>query len=385
MRVGYITAYDPTDRSQWSGLGHAIMHSLLDAGARLEALGPLTTDLPLLGRLKAAYYRRRFGQLYEYEREPIPCLGYARQLVAKLAQKEYDVLLSPGAIPVSRLQCTQPVAIWADATFACYIDHYGLTSRLARETIRAGHATERAAYARASLLIFASQWAANSAIADYGADPAKIAIVPFGANFIRAPHREAVRNKIEARSPDRCELISIGVDWFRKGMPKAVAVAEELNRRGLPTRLTIVGCRPPNDLQIPDFVELVGFIDKRTATGELRIGELLARSHFHVLFSTAEAFGVVFAEANAYGVPNIASDVGGIESAVVNGRGGQRFNREIDTKMIADHVDAHLNDTASYRRLALRARDEFECRLNWSVSGAEVVRRLENLLSRAQH
>ena len=124
---------------------------------------------------------------------------------------------------------------------------------MCRETIRAGHATERAAFERAALLIFASQWAANSAIADYNIEPSKIAVVPFGANFIEPPPSELVRHHIEARSADRCELISIGVDWVRKGMPRAIELAEALNNCGLATRLTIIGCKPPSGVRVPPF------------------------------------------------------------------------------------------------------------------------------------
>jgi ribosomal protein S18 acetylase RimI-like enzyme len=385
MKVAYITTYDPFDRAHWSGLGHAFMQALVDAGANVKPLGPLSTDRAMVGRLKGAFYRRALGKSYEYDRERIPCLGYARQAMAKLARGEYDVVLSPGAIPVSRLDCAQPIAIWADATFAGYVEHYGLADRLARETLCAGEATERAAYARASLLIFASQWAADSAAKTYGVDPAKILVVPFGANFLHPPDRDAAMRGVDARPNDRCELISIGVDWARKGMPRAVALARALNERGLPTRLTIIGARPPAGERLPDFVELAGFIDKRTPDGEAHLGALLSRSHFHVLFTKAEAFGIVFAEANAWAVPNIASDVGGIATVVVEGRGGRRFAPDAEINVVADFVASHVVDKLAYALLARAARDECERRLNWSVSGAIAKGALEALCDRAKH
>ena len=383
MKIAYVTTYDPSDRTQWSGLGHAIMQALADVGAGVEALGPLSIDLAWIGRLKGTFYRRALGQGYEYDRERIPCLGYARQAKAKLARGGYDVVLSPGAVPVSRLECAPPIAIWADATFAGYVEHYGLRARLTRETLRAGEATERAAFARAALLIFASQWAADSAAKTYGVDPAKIHVIPFGANLLRPPDREAALRCADARPTDRCELVSIGVDWARKGMPRAVALARALNARGLPTRLTIVGARPPLGEKPPDFVELAGFVDKRALDGEARIGALLSRSHFHVLFSQAEAFGVVFAEANAWAAPNIAADVGGVPTAVVDGRGGRRFALDVDIGGIADFVAASVGDKSGYASLARAARAEYEERLNWLVSGAAANKALQALCGRA--
>jgi glycosyltransferase involved in cell wall biosynthesis len=382
VRVGFVTVYDPVDRGNWSGVANAIMHSLINAGAVVEPLGPLDTQYQILGRIKSAFYRRLLKQTYDYGREKQPCFGYARQISAKLASRKYDILVSPGAVPVSRLRCDQPIVIWTDATFASYISHYGLAKTLCAETLRAGHATERAAFERAALLIFASQWAANSAIADYKVEPSKIAVVPFGANLLYPPDRKLARRYCESRPVDRCELISIGVDWVRKGMPRAIELAEVLNKRELPTKLTIVGCKPPMGVGVPAFVNLLGFIDKRAIEGEKRIGAVLSRSHFHVLFSSAEAFGVVFAEANAYGVPNIAFDIGGVGSAVVNGRGGHRFSQDTAIEIIADYIESQVRDGPSYQELALRARHEFEHRLNWSVSGAEVARRAHELLPR---
>ncbi len=335
MRVAYVTTYDPSDRNNWSGLGHAIMEAISDKEVEVEALGPLQTNYEMLGRIKRKFYRILFRLGYEYEREGLPGRGYARQVSNKLNLKDYDIVFSPGSIPISRLQSHQPIVIWADATFASFISHYGLSQSLCGETVRAGHATERLAYNRASLLIFASEWAARSAVKDYGIDKKKVRVVPFGANFISPPSRHTVLDSIDRRSSNRCQLITIGVDWRRKGMPRTVALARLLNDRGLPTELTVVGCYPPRTYSVPSFVKLAGFVDKRTPEGESRISELLLSAHFHVLFSTAEAFGVVFAEANAHAVPNIASDIGGIGTAVANGAGGQRFNLDSSLEEVA--------------------------------------------------
>jgi glycosyltransferase involved in cell wall biosynthesis len=380
VRLAYITTYDPRDRRNWSGLGYAIMRALVDQKITVDPLGPLQTKCKMIGRLKGAFYRKLFGSGFEYERGSVPTCGFAREINVKLYDNNYDVVLSTGSIPVSRLQCRQPIVIWADSTFASYIRHYGLVRTLSRETIRAGHVTERHAYGRSSLLIFASEWAAKSAIADYGVDAAEVKVVPFGANFENPPNRQAVFESIYVRPPDRCQLITIGVDWNRKGVPRTIELSNILNNRGIPTTLSIVGCYPPVGVSVPEFVNVEGFIDKHTVNGEQKISQLLLSSHFHVLFSTAEAFGVVFAEANAHGVPNIASDVGGIGTAVVNGCGGQRFNLGSSLSEVADYIERFIKDRPAYVSMALRARREFDERLNWDVSGAQVRRYLYEIV-----
>jgi glycosyltransferase involved in cell wall biosynthesis len=105
----------------------------------------------------------------------------------------------------------------------------------------------------------------------------------------------------------------------------------------------------------------------------------LLRSHFHVLFSTAEAFGVVFAEANAHGVPNISYDVGGVSSAVRNEFGGRRFSLTTPLETIAQHIEIHLQDRRRYVAAAQRARAEFDERLNWQSAGSLAMQHISQI------
>jgi glycosyltransferase involved in cell wall biosynthesis len=108
----------------------------------------------------------------------------------------------------------------------------------------------------------------------------------------------------------------------------------------------------------------------------------LLRSHFHVLFPTAEAFGVVFAEANEHAVPNITWDVGGIASAVINDKGGRCFNPQHPISDIAAYIKPHVLDRDRYAVLARAARQEYEERLNWAVAGVAVKKELEAVVRR---
>ena len=383
MRIAFVTSYDPTDRLQWSGLGYAIMESLRAQGLDVTPIGPLRRRFQLVGRVKGRLYKHLFGRSYDFDREALVGRDYAQQVSAKLNLGDFDVVFSPGSIPISRLRCRQPIVIWADATFGALTSLYDQYRTLAVESLRAGHRTERMALSNCKLAIFASNWAAESAIHQYGTDPGKVKVVPFGANFLEPPDRDAAVRSVSDRPVDSCRLITIGVDWVRKGIPRAIELASVLNRRGLPTQLTVVGCQAPQGVALPEFVNIIGFVDKRTRGGEQQLSRLLGESHFHVLFSTAECFGVVFAEANAHAVPNIANDVGGIESAVINGRGGWRFDPQIPIDRVADYLMAHMRDRGRYLELALAARREYDERLNWRVAGAIVKNYLGDLARRS--
>jgi glycosyltransferase involved in cell wall biosynthesis len=381
VRVAYLTPYDPSDRTAWSGLGNAMMRSLQSAGCEIVPLGPLENRTRLLGRMLNRWHRLTSGRFYANERSLMFALDVARQAEKRLRTTNSDVLLAAGSVFTPRLSAPMPMALWADATFASFIEHYGISSAMSKTSIEAGHKREREAYQRSSLVIFASEWAASSARRDYGVPDEKILVAPFGANFLRCPDREDVVASISTRaSSGSCELLSVGVDWQRKGMDKAVSVVAALRESGVDARITIVGCRPPPDVSLPAFVKLIPFIDKNTSEGEKRLISLYLKSHFHILLSTAECFGITYCEANACGVPNIASDLGGIPTAVVNGRGGWRFAPDASAATIAGRIAAIINDKESWKEACLRARREYEDRLNWEASGRLVKKRLQDLL-----
>jgi glycosyltransferase involved in cell wall biosynthesis len=385
LRLAYVTLYDPNDPEQWSGIGHAILQSLRQQQLQVTAIGPLRCRLGPLKRIAESVHAVASRGYYEFQRERIVGWDYARQISAKMVRDEFDVVLSAGApIAVSWLSCSQPIAIWSGATFSSLIHHYGFVHGNCQASIRAGHRMERAALTRARLLLFASEWAAGSAVRDYGADPTKIRIVPFGANLAHPPCRGDVMHAIDTRSREVCSLISVGVEWERKGMARAVDLSVALNERGVPTELRIVGCEPPRGRALPAHVRLCGHIDKRSSGGEQRLGALMAASHFHVLLSTAECFGIAYCEANAWGVPNIASDVGGVPSAVRNGEGGWRFSISAPVEEIADFIAAIHRDQDRYGSAARRARHEYEQRLNWATAGAAARVQMETI-SGARH
>ena len=93
------------------------------------------------------------------------------------------------------------------------------------------------------MAIFASDWAASIAKDYHHIDPGKVKVVPFGANVEHNNNIQDV-SYIEDRSKNVCKLLFIGVDWKRKGGDIAFKTAEGLNKKGLKTELTVVGCEP---------------------------------------------------------------------------------------------------------------------------------------------
>ena len=380
LRVAYATTYDPRDPASWSGTGYYIGQSLERQNIQVDYLGPLPDYRSVVLRAKGAFYTRILGQMYLREREPAVCRHYAREFSRRLSAANPDVILSPGTLPIALLTCKQPMAIWADATFAGLIETYNIDSPVCAESMRHGNQMEVTALERCRLAIYCSDWAAQTARERYRVPQDKIRVVPFGANLESDLKLEDIRRVTASRSRTMCKLLFIGREWQRKGGDLAVEVAGALNGAGLPTQLTVVGCEPVIGDSTPGFVRIVGSLHKTREEDVRRLKSLLEESHFLIMPSRAECFWVVFCEASSFGVPSLASDVGGIPTAVRDGCNGKTFAIERFSAECVQYVLSLFSSLASYEELALSSYSEYEKRLNWNVAGQQVKRLLSELL-----
>jgi glycosyltransferase involved in cell wall biosynthesis len=223
------------------------------------------------------------------------------------------------------------------------------------------------------LAIYSSQWAAESARANYSVNARAVHFVNFGANLERTPGAGEIAEMIRKRDQQTCRLLFVGVDWHRKGADQAVAIAAALKREGIDVHLTIIGCRPPAGVMLPDFVELVGFLDKRTKEGAERIARHFQESHFFVLPTRAEAYGMVFCEASAFALPSIAPRVGGVPSIIEDGVNGWLLPPEASPADYARLLGNQWKDRAGYEAMAAACHRTYGQRLNWDSSASRVA------------
>lgn len=372
MKLAYVTTYDSSDLHAWSGCGSYILRALQDVGIETECIGNLKE--PYIGKqlsmLKRAYYSKLTRSKYLRDREPLITENFAAQAKKRIAVVNPDVVFSPGTIPIAHLKTDKPTVFWTDATFAGMINFYPGFTSLCSETIKNGNKMEQLALSKCRLAIYASEWAAHTAIQNYDIDPGKVKVVPFGANLNCNRNSNEIGRIIEKKSSDICKLLFLGVDWHRKGGDKALAVAELLNKRGLKTELHVAGCNPP--LNAPHFVKNHGFISKKTEEGQNFLDQLFSEAHFFILPSKAECYGVVFAEASSFGLPSLATKVGGIPTAVRDGKNGWTFELAETPEKYCEYIEKAMLSKDDYRVLALSCFQEYSERLNWHCAGMKV-------------
>jgi glycosyltransferase involved in cell wall biosynthesis len=367
VKIAFVTTYDPANVRAWSGIGHYMARALQSPETEVRHMGPLREAKTPLFKAKQAIYKG-IGLRHLRDREPAILRSYAAQVASQLG--DADWVFSPGTLPIATLKCRQPIAFWTDATFAGMVGYYPEFSNLSPESIRNGNAMEKAALDNATLCVYSSEWAAESAALHYGVSRSKIAVVPFGANMDITHTADDVAGFVADRPADRCELLFIGQVWHRKGGDVAVQVATALNQAGLPTTLTVVGADPVG--AVPEFVQPLGFISKETESGRKLLEHLFRKAHFFILPSRNECYGIAFCEANAFGVPVLTSDTGGIASVIRNGLNGFMFRSGDEYSTTAS---ALIANPEAYRSLCASTFREYADRLNWAVAG-EQVRRL---------
>lgn len=380
MKLAYISTFNARDFNgldNWAGTGYYIPESLKKQSIPIQYVGPLKERLTskIICKLKRHYHEFLSHGNYLKTLDPLILKNYADRVSQKLSRIETDIVFGATITPIAFLECKRPIVFWADATFENLLNFYPQFTGLCEETIQHGHLMEKLALQKCKLAIYSSEWAAQTAIEFYKTDPAKVKVVPFGANIETSNTLYQIKDSIKSRPSNYCKLLFLGVDWFRKGGNVAFEVAKQLNQRGLKTELTVVGCQAIVKGSLPSFVKPLGFISKSSKEGKEKINRLIAESHFLILPSLADCTPIVFCEANSLGVPCISRKVGGIPTTIQANLNGKLFDRDADITEYCDYIETLFVKYSDYKNLALSSFHQYQSRLNWSVAG-EMVKNL---------
>ena len=181
LRVGFVCIEDVNDVKSWSGTPFHLMDALKKQDLSIEVFSPLKVDFryALLPFKIGARVLKRDVEFYRF---PLALRSFASQLKKRMQQTPVDVILSTGTVPITMLECPQPIVFYADAVFHMMPGYYGtMWDRLTSGSIRRGKWQEEAALERCSFGAYASNWAAEGARKLTA--PAKIRVVPLGASI----------------------------------------------------------------------------------------------------------------------------------------------------------------------------------------------------------
>lgn len=280
-----------------------------------------------------------------------------------LASRRFDVIVGGSAVDVGYLATDIPIVIALDATVTALRDYYPVYSHLTERSMRELDTTERTAIRKAALLLYSSQWAARSAIEDYGADPAKVHVLPFGADLDSPPPPAIVRDRVRS---DHCRLLFLAVDWERKGGDIAVETLNALECMGVDAELVVCGCTPPPGVTHPRM-RVIPFLDKRDARQRRALEALYRNSDFLLLPTRGDCTPIVVCEASAFGLPTVATDTGGVPELVSDGETGFLLPLDARGDAYAAAIAQAYASPVRCAALSRAARMRFDERLNWDA------------------
>jgi glycosyltransferase involved in cell wall biosynthesis len=186
---------------------------------------------------------------------------------------------------------------------------------------------------------------------ELGLDPARIVLIHNGAP------RPAAAYPVPNKSP---KLLMLGELGPRKGTPELIAALATPELRGKSWAATLAGNGPVDKYRAE--VAALGLADRIFLPGwqsGTQVKALLGEADLFVLPSRQEGLPVAILEAMAGGAAVIATPVGAIGDAIIDGETGLLVQPG-DVAGLAAALARLVDDVALRQRLAANARDRFE-------------------------
>jgi glycosyltransferase involved in cell wall biosynthesis len=366
MNILFLTRHDAADINIWSGTTFHVYQKLKEKH-HVKVMGT-----ELLGQL--SIFNRNFPESFF-----IPADRYIKNLGRLLSERinalNYDLLFF-GDLLFHPWYIDIPFVNFTDMTFEQVNIHL---KKGDERNVEPCIYLEKLIMNHSIRIIYCSEWIKSKAIESYSIDPNKIEVIELGAN-IPTPSNFSININM-----DVCRLVFIGKNWEKKGGDKVLQAYRLLKKEGFPCTLTIIGSMPEETPDADEDLIIIPFLNKEKKEHLDKLCKILSESHFLVLPTVFDAYGIVFCEASAYGVPSIASNVGGVGQPVREGKNGFLLPSDATAQDYAEKIKSVFNDRENYIRLRASSRREFETRLNWDVWGERVNTILEDTVKEWKH
>ena len=368
MKIAVASLGDPASVQTWSGIPASIIDGLRRRG---HAILPITLRAPRepwTYNWLRRYYSRVQKKWFMAAVEPRWLKDIGRQLDQEVNEMKPQLVLVIHGDWLAYASFNYPAFIIHDTTFASIANYYPDFTNLTARSLRLGNEMYQRALNKASASFFSADWAARSAMTDYGVPPSKVFTIPFGANVAKRPARSDVAQWIADRSKaSSCNFVFIGKHWVRKGGPDALRFVAALNKNGVECSLTIIGCSPDIPPAMTAFVTVIGLLKKDVASEAAKLEKALIEAHALILLSHAECYGCVYCEANAYGLPALGRNTGGVPEIIKEGINGLLMGANEAPEQLANRWAVLWCDRSRYTATCQRAYNEYSSRLNLDV------------------
>jgi len=383
MRLGFVGLQHPHGTHSYYETPFCMAAALKRQGCSIPFALQLKMEDAALVNLRNKMTRMITGQHIVCERDARVVRHYPEQINAAVRQHQVDALLGTSPFYMVTRNCPVPSIFWADTTVAGMISRSPYYTHLTKGSIRDCHSVEQRALDSCALAVFSSQWAADVACESYNVDPCKVRVIPYGANLSTRLNPADIATCLRRRDESDWELLFVSVEWEPKAAQIAVDATTALRARGINARLSLVGCRPPRTIRFPDYVAVIGRIDRSSLKGQALLSALYMQSHLLILPSPADCVATFLAEAGAHGVPSLSTNAGANNTLVKDGINGYLLPAEAGQTEYANYALQLLADPGKYAALCWSSFQYFQTELNWDVAVSRLLVEINSVLNPA--
>lgn len=377
LNILFVSPSDPRDKKSWSGTPFHMMDALLKH-ANVTTLTPRTYRLLHHAKRAEKLLSLLIFRNKNHHTGTLTKLIYRLAIYRELKKQKYTALLTPAGSGVLNsildIKTRYPnisVVYSSDATVDLMQEYYPEFSGMPKQLKSKLQKIEKSAIDLADVILYPSQWAANSAIDTYTANPANVHVIPWGINMQSPAPRQL------SKHDDKLRLLFVGVDWERKGGAIAVDTLNELRQLGVDAHLTIVGCKIPSSINF-EHITHYRYLNKNNKDESEKLSELFYESDLFLLPTKAECLGIVFCEAASFGLPSVTTNTGGIPSVVIDNKTGIVLANNSSGKDFANRISTLLSEPKRLTQMRKNAKDHYIKSLNWGSWANKVSVLLSN-------
>lgn len=369
MKIAFIGYENLDDPLLWAGIPHALFSNFKNQpDVEIKIIVPKieTISYPISVMIKRLFYNKLFAYkfgVYRFDRESWFTRARSEEMNRKLVGFNPDVILCCTAYQVNHIITDKPIFIYTDATFKLLNIHYTDYKRYAKVSVKQAESAESLAYQKASGIIFASDWAKQSALVDYLVPSHKINVIPFGSN-LKLPANFKIK-LVKKITKDNFALVFVGFDYERKGLMKAIKIHEGLMLAGVDSKLTIIGPDKLGPIYEAKNINFIGKLDKKIPSDCAKLLKAYDNAHFLILPTQVEAFGIVFCEAASLAIPSITHAVGGTDEIIKNNVNGIKLSSDSEPSEFVNELLFYIENEHAYQTLRKVTYDKYCERLNW--------------------
>lgn len=383
MKIAFITYYPKETLKKHHGNLHFILKALLESGHEIVMIDNLSSKYQDLYKIKSFYHKHLTKKSYFRLMDIAVTKNVGKQATQKLKEhKDIDLVLATGSIEMSYLQTDLPSLLWTDTPFVGLLDYYSNFQNLPKKFTQNVIKFDKLAHEKSKYIIYPSQWAIDIAKDKYSIASDKLIHIGFGASIDSELEINSCEEIISKRLESPLTLFFAAIEWERKGGKIIFEALEKIKSEIPDVKLKIAGFKPEVPSSLINNVEIIPFLNKNNPDDFRKMQELYMYSHFFIMPSYAETFGVVFAEAASYALPVISSNSGGIPSVVKNEVNGYTF--DIDNNIaseISKKVIELYNNKSKYSELCRTSFQEYHSRLSWKASAKKFNELIETISS----